>query len=138
MPALVGDKQKDYCHACFNGHLKKDISNKAFRLRVGRLRCAEKKAIETTEEMDHTPIGSIVFSSWKKLKANAKGDTKRLLEKLGESNYRKLVIQMNEGILSTPPDPSSDLNVLASQTLQDVIDLTNSARKALGKHDSLP
>ena len=35
--------------------------------------------------------------------------------------------------MPTSPDPTLDLAVLASQTLQDVIDVTNSARRALGK-----
>ena len=40
---------------------------------------------------------------------------------------------MRQGLIPTSPDATSDLAVLTSQILQDVIDLTNSARKALGK-----
>ena len=44
---------------------------------------------------------------------------------------------MREGLLPTSvrvkPDPTSDLSLLASHTLQEAVDLTNSARKALGK-----
>ena len=40
---------------------EKYISNKSFRLRACRLRSSEKMAIVSTDEMDHTPIGSIIF-----------------------------------------------------------------------------
>ena len=34
MPTLVDQKLLDYCHACYKDHIKKDIPNEAFRLRV--------------------------------------------------------------------------------------------------------
>ena len=72
-------------------------------------------AITATEDMDHAPLESLVFNSYKALKKNAKCASKKLLEKMGEAAYRKLVIKIRKD--PTCLEPDSDLTLLTAQAL---------------------
>jgi hypothetical protein len=60
-----------------------------------------------------------------------KDDEQEILKRIGDCAYRKMIkdcIRQNK-----EPDPEMDSALIASQTLQDVLSVTLSARKALGK-----
>ena len=81
--------------------------------------------------MIHQPLENLIFNSYKKLKKASIGDGKKLMEKIGDGGYRKLVMDlMRQGKTS---DPGSDLVLQTAQTLQDVVNLTCAARKAFGE-----
>ena len=60
-----------------------------------------------------------------------KGEGKRFLHKLGDSGYRKLVMDMIRQ--NKTPDPNAEASLYTAQTLQDVVSITLAARKAFGK-----
>ena len=80
--------------------------------------------------MIHLPLESMIFNSFKKLKRELKGEAKWFLEKVGATNYRKLVTDMIRHKIS---DPGKDLKLLTASTLEDVARLSRAARQALGK-----
>ena len=81
--------------------------------------------------MIHRPLENLIFNSYKKLKNESIGDGKKLMEKIGDGGYRKLVMDlMRQGKTS---DPGSDLVLQTAQTLKDVVNLTFAARKAFGE-----
>ena len=70
------------------------------------------------------------LTNHKKLRKELQGDAKKFLEKLGDKNYRKVVMDM---LRQRDPNPGSDVSLVAAQTLEDVVSITLSARRALGE-----
>jgi hypothetical protein len=134
MPTLVDDVKKDDCHVCFNGLMKSDMTKMAFKLGVAALRTAEKLAITLKDSMVHAPLESLIFNDYKRLRKELQGDARMVLEKMGDKAYRKLVMDMlRHKDVTGQLVVGSDASWIAAQTLQDVISITLSARRALGE-----
>jgi hypothetical protein len=131
MPTLVEDKKKDYCHACFKEFTKSNMTKSAFKIEVASHRTAEKYAATLADDMVHAPLENLIFNSYKKMRRDLKGDERKVLVSMGDKAYRRLVMDMLRR--RTGPNPDSDVSLIAAQTLEDVISITLSARKALGE-----
>ena len=130
MPTLVDGKKKDYCFDGFNKHTGSYISKKQFKLSVIHHRTAEKVAVTFNDAMVHTPLENLILYAYVEMERKASGEGKRLLKKMGDKGYRKLVMDM---IRQKVTDPTLDASLYAAQTMQDVVSITLSARKAFGR-----
>ena len=88
----------------------------------------QRKVFQVTDVMQHGPVESIIFNSYKSMLKKATGEEKRFLRKMGSAKYHKLVVDM----MQNKTNPKADVCLCAAQTLQNVVDLTMSARKAFG------
>jgi hypothetical protein len=132
MPTEVEGKKKDYCHLCFTHLMKTNMSKSAFKIKVAALRAAERWAVTLDDvTMVHATLDNLIFNSYKTLMKTLKDDEQEILKRIGDCAYRKMIkdcIRQNK-----QPDPEMDGALIASHTLHDVLSITLSARKALGK-----
>ena len=129
-PTLVDGKTKDYCFDGFNKHTGSSLSKKQFKLSVIHHRTAEKVAVKFDDAMVHAPLENLIFNSYLAKKRKASGAGKRMLKKMGDKSYRKLVMDM---IRQEVTDPTLDATLYAAQTMRDVVSIMVSARKAFGR-----
>jgi hypothetical protein len=93
-------------------------------------RTAEKYAVTLDETMEHAPLKNLIFNRYNNLKKTLP-ESAKILKKMGAPAYRNLIMDCINN--DKDPDPGTDHRLMATQTLQDVISITVSARKALGK-----
>jgi hypothetical protein len=98
---------------------------------VAAHRTAEKLAVTLEDAMVHAPLENLIFGSDKKLRKDLEGDARKVLVQMGDKAFRKLVMDMLRR--RTGPNLDSDVSLIATQTLEDVIAITLSARRALGE-----
>ena len=82
-----------------------------------------------TDAMQHAPVENMIFNSYKTMLANAQGEEKKFLKKMGHTKYHKIVKDM----LKRKTNPVNDAALCAVQTMHDVVALIQSARRAFGK-----
>jgi hypothetical protein len=131
MPTEVEGKKKDYCHKCFKRLTNEDMSKSAFKIGVASLRAADKYAVTLDDAMVHATLENLIFNSYKQLRQTLEKDQARILTRIGDKVYHKLIMDCLRQ--HTEPEPGMDISLIAAQTLQDVISITVSAREALGK-----
>ena len=117
MPTTVWSKQIDLCIEAFNKQVDGNMSRKAFQIRVAAMRSAEKAGVTLTDAMEHAPIESSIFNSYKSMVKKSEGEEKKMLKKMGSRTYHQLVT----GLRKNKTTPLSGAGLLAAQTLQDVV-----------------
>ena len=131
MPTELIGQKRDYCHGCFNRLTSSNMSKSQFRIAVASQRTAEKYAVTLDAAMQHATMENLIFDSYIKLKKTLEEDEARILTRMGDKAYHKLIMDCINN--DKDPDPGTDHRLMATQTLQDVISITVSAREALGK-----
>ena len=95
-----------------------------------QLRTAEKYAVTLDDAMKHKPVESIIFDAYKQVLKQSRGHGKELLQRMGNAAYKRMVLDCMNG---ENPNPNNDAALSVTQTMDNVIKLTMSARKAFGK-----
>ena len=87
MPTELGNAKKNLCYECFI-QVKGMITKKRFRIHTSALRTAEKSGIRWTADIEHPPIESIIFNSYRSQLQTATGKEYEYLKRIGAQKFR--------------------------------------------------
>ena len=89
----------------------------------------KQKVHQVTDVIIHPSVECIIFNSYKNLLKTASAGERKSLKQMQIPGYRKIVLDM----IRKKTNPKADVLVCATQTLQNVVNLTMAARKAWGR-----